>query len=44
MSKDCDEGYSFQVDIWSWGVVLCELIGGFNPFYHNDVMSTYEAI
>jgi protein kinase A len=25
-------GYSYECDIWSWGVVVCELIGGFNPF------------
>jgi serine/threonine protein kinase len=25
-------GYSYPCDIWSWGVLLCELTGGFNPF------------
>jgi len=25
-------GYTFACDIWSWGVLVCELIGGFNPF------------
>ena len=25
-------GYSYPADVWSWGVLVCELIGGFNPF------------
>jgi cGMP-dependent protein kinase len=25
-------GYSFPADVWSWGVLVCELTGGFNPF------------
>jgi len=26
-------GYSFSADIWSWAVVLCEMISGQTPFY-----------
>ena len=25
-------GYGMPADVWSWGVLVCELIGGFNPF------------
>lgn len=25
-------GYSYPCDVWSWGVLLCELTGGCNPF------------
>ena len=28
------QGYSFPCDVWSWGVLLCELTGGYNPFAH----------
>jgi len=31
-NKGDKTGYGFECDIWSWGVLLCELIGGFNPF------------
>ena len=37
-------GYGIECDIWSWGVVFCELIGGFNPFHSQDVMQTYDNI
>ena len=30
--QDSNSGYSYACDVWSWGVLLCELIGGFNPF------------
>ena len=30
-------GYSLECDIWSWGVMLCELIGGFNPFTNSNI-------
>jgi protein kinase A len=43
-SKEELHAYSYSVDIWSWGVLLCELIGGFNPFYSSDVMQIYENI
>ena len=30
-----NQGYSFQIDIWSFGILLCELIQGGLPF--NDI-------
>ena len=38
------EGYGLECDIWSWGVVLCEMIGGYNPFYSSDIMTMYQNI
>jgi len=39
-------GYSFACDVWSWGVLLCELIGGFNPFSYEtkDVRQIFDNI
>ena len=31
-NKEAGAGYSYPCDVWSWGVMFCELIGGFNPF------------
>eukprot|EP00347_Sterkiella_histriomuscorum_P015976 403354976 len=31
-----NQGYSFQVDIWSFGILLCELIQGSLPFDNKD--------
>jgi len=25
-------GYSFKADIWSIGILICEMMGGFTPF------------
>jgi len=25
--------YGFEVDIWSFGILMCEMIGGFTPFH-----------
>jgi len=30
-------GYSLECDIWSWGVMLCEMIGGYNPFTSQNI-------
>ena len=30
------EGYSFEADIWSYGILLAELIGGSLPFEKKD--------
>ena len=25
-------GYNYKADIWSFGILICELLGGFTPF------------
>ena len=37
-------GYGSPADVWSWGVLVCELIGGFNPFQGQSVQETFENI
>lgn len=39
-------GYSYPSDVWSWGVLVCELVGGFNPFSHEakSVLETFTNI
>jgi len=37
-------GYNYSCDIWSWGVLLCEIIGGYNPFYSPDIMQMYQNV
>ena len=27
-------GYSYKADIWSFGILICEVLGGFTPFGH----------
>lgn len=38
------EGHSFEVDIWSTGVVLYTFLVGKPPFETKDVKSTYKRI
>jgi polo-like kinase 1 len=37
-------GHSFEVDIWSLGVIIYTLIIGKPPFETNDVKTTYRKI
>ena len=25
-------GYNYKADIWSYGILMCEMLGGFTPF------------
>ena len=38
------EGHSFEVDIWSTGVVMYTLLVGRPPFESKDMKSTYKRI
>ena len=38
------QGHSFEVDIWSLGVIIYTLIIGKPPFETNDVKTTYRKI
>ena len=29
-------GHDYKADIWGIGVLLCEMLGGFSPFYNDD--------
>jgi protein kinase A len=29
-------GYNYKVDIWSFGILICEMIGGFTPFRNKE--------
>ena len=41
-----NQGYSYACDVWSWGVLVCELIGGYNPFAKDSkcMMDTFSNI
>ena len=30
-------GYSYKADIWSFGILICEILGGFTPFGHKGI-------
>ncbi len=38
------QGYDHKCDIWALAVILCEMIGGFSPFYNEDPMKMYQGI
>jgi polo-like kinase 1 len=38
------QGHSYEVDVWSLGVILYTLIIGKPPFETNDVKTTYKKI
>eukprot|EP01113_Clastostelium_recurvatum_P039413 TRINITY_DN6009_c0_g3_i1.p1 TRINITY_DN6009_c0_g3~~TRINITY_DN6009_c0_g3_i1.p1 ORF type:complete len:762 (+),score=178.64 TRINITY_DN6009_c0_g3_i1:275-2560(+) len=41
---DGKNGHSYEVDVWSFGVIIYTLIIGKPPFETNDVKTTYERI
>ena len=41
---DGKQGHSYEVDIWSFGVIVYTLLIGKPPFETNDVKSTYKRI
>ena len=38
------QGHSYEVDVWSLGVIIYTLIIGKPPFETNDVKTTYKKI
>lgn len=37
-------GHDFRVDIWTLGIILCEMVAGFTPFYDENPVIMYEKI
>ena len=37
-------GYSYEVDVWSFGVLMVEIISGKTPFLAESTQLTYEKI
>lgn len=33
--------YSYKCDIWSFGILMCELLGGFTPFSEGNNYEEY---
>jgi serine/threonine protein kinase len=37
-------GHTYKCDIWSIGILICEMIGGFTPFQSKNEASNPRAI
>lgn len=35
-------GYDYSVDVWGIGIILCEMLGGFSPFYNEDPQKMFD--
>ena len=34
-----DAGYTYKADVWSIGILICEILGGFTPFRNKEEAS-----
>ena len=39
-----DSGHTYKADIWSIGILICEMIGGFTPFQNKNEASNPKLI
>jgi len=39
-----DSGYTYKADLWSIGIMICEMIGGFTPFENKNEASNPRTI
>lgn len=37
-------GYNYKADIWSFGILICEMMGGFTPFREKEDGSPREIL
>ena len=37
-------GASFEADIWSFGVLIAEILGGQSPFHDENPQKTYDNV
>jgi serine/threonine protein kinase len=36
------KGYGLKADVWSFGILLCELVSGHSPFHADQPIRQYE--
>jgi protein kinase A len=39
-----DHGYTYKADVWSIGIMICEMLGGFTPFQNKNEASNPKII
>lgn len=39
-----DHGYTYKADVWSIGIIICEILGGFTPFQNKNEASNPKII